>query len=145
MKTGALWIGDVGQSEWEEADIGKAGANYGWKITEGFHCHHPASSCNQDGLTGPVTEYSHDNGACSITGGYVYRGEAIPALDGYYLYADYCSGIVQAFAADGAAAGSKPAVTTLREHGPEISSFAEDLSGELYLLDFDGSIEKVAP
>jgi glucose/arabinose dehydrogenase len=144
-KTGVLWVGDVGQGNWEEVDIGKPGANYGWNIMEGFHCYQPASGCNQDGLTLPVTEYSHDNGACSITGGYVYRGDAIPALDSYYLYADYCSGIVQAFAVEDTAAGSKPAITTLRESGPEVSSFAQDLSGEVYVLDFDGTIEKLTP
>jgi hypothetical protein len=110
---------------------------------EGFHCYQPAAGCNKDGLTLPVSEYSHDNGACSITGGYVYRGNAIPSLNGYYIYADYCSGIVQAFTAKGAAPGSKPAITTLRKSGREVSSFAQDLSGELYLLAFDGTIEKI--
>ena len=61
------------------------------------------------------------------------------------MYADYCSGIVQAFAVDGAEAGSKPAVTTLRPSGPEVSSFAQDLSGALYVLDFDGTIERIVP
>lgn len=143
--TGTPWIADVGQSNWEEVDIGEPGANYGWNVMEGFHCYQPSNGCDEDGLTLPVTEYSHADGACSITGGFVYRGDAIPALRGYYVYADYCSGIVQAFTVDGADAGSKPTVATLRPSGPEVSSFAQDLSGELYVLDFDGTIERIVP
>lgn len=144
-QTGVLWIGDVGQANWEEVDIGQAGANYGWNIMEGSHCYQPSSGCEEDGLVLPVTEYSHADGACAITGGYVYRGQAIPKLDGYYVYGDYCSGVVRAFPAAGAAAGSKPPLTTLRTKGPEVASFARDASGELYLLGFDGAIQKLVP
>lgn len=144
-QTGTLWIGDVGSANWEEVDIGQAGRNYGWNIMEGAHCFQPPSGCDEHGLTLPVTEYSHSNGACSITGGYVYRGHLVPALDGFYVFGDYCSGVVQAFAVAGAHAGSNPPITTLRPAGPEIASFAEDASGEIYLLDFDGTIEKIVP
>jgi len=143
--TGALWIGDVGGSNWEEVDIGQRGANYGWNVMEGFQCLQPSSGCNQGGLVLPVTAYSHAEGRCAIVGGYVYRGKAIPALAGYYVFADYCSGVVQAFSVAGAAPGSKPATTTLRARGSQVSSLAQDASGELYLLDFDGKIEKLGP
>ena len=144
-KTGTLWIGDVGSSAWEEVDIGQAGKNYGWNIMEGAHCFQPPSGCDEDGLTLPVTEYGHSNGACSITGGYVYRGRLVPALDGFYVFGDYCSGIVQSFPVAGATAGSNPPITTLRPTGPQITSFAQDVSGEIYLLEFDGTIEKIVP
>ena len=144
-KTGELWAGDVGQNLFEEVDIVEPGKNYGWNIMEGFHCYKPSSGCNQSGLTLPVIEYPHSDGACSITGGYVYRGAAIPALDGAYVYADYCSGKVSAFPTTGAAPGSKPPVTTLRDSGTSVTSLAQDSSGELYLLEEDGKIYRMMP
>jgi len=92
-----------------------------------------------------VIEYPHTGGACSITGGYVYRGTAIPALDGAYVYADYCSGRVSAFPTQGAAAGSKPPITTLRDSGTSVTSLAQDDAGELYLLEEDGKIYRMTP
>ena len=143
-RTGELWAGDVGQNTYEEVDIVQAGKNYGWNIMEGFHCYKPSSGCDQSGLTLPVIEYQHSDGACSITGGYVYRGAAIPALDGAYVYADYCTGKVSAFPTAGAAPGSKPPVTTLRGSGTSVTSLAQDTSGELYLLEEDGKIYRMA-
>ena len=90
METGDLWVGDVGQNALEEVDIVHPGANYGWNVMEGSRCFR-SPSCNANEFQSPVTEYGRDLG-CSITGGYVYRGQRIPALEGAYLYADFCSG-----------------------------------------------------
>lgn len=145
-KTGEMWIGDVGESQWEEVDRGQPGANYGWAVMEGSHCFQPPSGCDRAGLTLPVIDYGHAGGACSITGGFVYRGTRIAALDGYYLYADYCTGIVQAFPVSSAVSGGHVKLTTLRKSGLQVTSFAQDIEGELYLLDSDGTIETlVAP
>ncbi|HEX8832116.1 MAG TPA: PQQ-dependent sugar dehydrogenase, partial [Longimicrobium sp.] len=91
--SGLLYVADVGQNQWEEVNVLPAatgGQNLGWNLMEGMHCYN-TSGCVQQGLTLPVLEYSHDDG-CSITGGFVYRGSAVPALRGHYFYADYCKG-----------------------------------------------------
>jgi hypothetical protein len=102
---GLIYIGDVGQSAFEEIDVASAsapGLNYGWPITEGLHCFEPPTDCDADGLTMPVVEVAHgDAGTCSITGGVVYRGSAIPELTGHYLYSDYCGGWLRSFRFDG--------------------------------------------
>ncbi len=94
--TGDLYIGDVGQNQWEEIDYQAAGSeggqNYGWRVWEATHLYSPNDPDPGDTVP-PVLEYSHADG-CSVTGGYVYRGEALPALDGVYFYGDYCSGTV---------------------------------------------------
>jgi glucose/arabinose dehydrogenase len=144
--TGDLYIADVGQSNWEEVNFAAAdggagrGVNYGWRVMEGNHCY-AADSCDQSGLTLPVLEYDHDQG-CSITGGYVYRGSSVPALQGEYFYADFCRGFVRSFQAGNPAAGmDRP---TLEPAGA-ISSFGEDASGELYILTEDGRVLKIVP
>jgi glucose/arabinose dehydrogenase len=140
--TGDLWIGDVGQGAWEEVDVARAGVgglNLGWNRMEGNHCYSPDTGCNQNGLTTPVTEYSHELG-CTVVGGYVYRGAANPALAGVYLFADYCTGRI--FAID-------PSTDAFREPvqvgngGDGISSFGEDAAGELYITHLDGDVSKV--
>ena len=139
--TGDFWIGDVGQGDWEEIDVARAGTsgqNFGWNVTEGFHCFR-AESCATDGLTGPVTEYGHEFG-CAVTGGYVYRGTAVPGLVGGYLFADYCSGTV--WVIDAAAAEVREPRIIL-ESGRSISSFGEDEAGELYATDIGGSLLRV--
>lgn len=141
---GQLWAGDVGQDAYEEVDIIEPGTNYGWNIMEGFHCYKPSSGCNQQGLTLPVVEYPHSNGACSVTGGYVYRGNDVPSLRGWYVYGDYCTGTVWAIPAT-SKPGSRPIPVTLVAKGPQISSFAQDYyragaPPELYILSFDGKI-----
>jgi len=91
--TGDLWIGDVGQSKWEEIDVARAGQrglDFGWNITEGFHCYQPSDGCDQSGLTPPVAEYGHDLG-CAVIGGVVFRGPAQGALAGGYVFGDACS------------------------------------------------------
>ncbi|MGZ4885701.1 MAG: PQQ-dependent sugar dehydrogenase, partial [Halobacteriota archaeon] len=89
--TGLLWVGDVGQDRIEEVDIVKSGGNYGWNIMEGSSCYSPPSGCNQTGLSLPIWEYNHSIGY-SVTGGFVYRGAALPELVGSYVYGDYGSG-----------------------------------------------------
>lgn len=138
-QTGNLWAGDVGQNQWEEIDIIIKGGNYGWNLREGSHCF-LGSGCDTTGLIDPVAEYNHSNG-CSVTGGYVYRGKAVPALTGRYLYADYCSGKVWTLDA----AQPERGATLLMESGLNISSFAEGLDGEIYLLDLErGGIYRLA-
>jgi glucose/arabinose dehydrogenase len=136
-QTGLLWAGDVGQGSWEEIDIIAKGANYGWNIMEGLHCYSPASGCDQSGLTLPIAEYDHSQGCCSVTGGYVYRGDQIPSLQGYYVYGDYCSGDIWALAYDGTVVTENMLLT---ESGLSITSFGEDLAGNLYILDRAGGI-----
>ena len=136
LETGLLWAADVGQNLWEEIDIITKGANYGWNIMEGSHCYSPSTGCNQSGLTLPIFEYDHSQG-CSVTGGYVYRGDQIPALQGYYIYGDYCSGNIWALAYDGSAVTEN---IRLVDSGLSITSFGEDLAGNLYILDRQGGI-----
>ena len=98
---------------------------------EGRHCYED-DDCDQTGLALPILEYGHDLG-CSVTGGYVYRGTAIPALQGHYFYADFCGGFVRSFRVEGGAAVDELDWPTLRPGGT-ISSFGEDAAGELYVL-----------
>jgi len=135
-ETGLLWAGDVGQSSWEEIDIIAKGANYGWNIMEGSHCYSPATGCDQSGLTLPIVEYDHSEG-CSVTGGYVYRGDQIPSLQGYYIYGDYCSGNIWALVYDGSVVTDN---VLLVDSDLSITSFGEDLAGNLYILDRQGGI-----
>ncbi len=131
--TGDLYIGDVGQNLWEEIDFQPAaspgGQNYGWRLKEGNHCYIPEQGCDPGGLTDPIFEYSHSEG-CSVTGGYVYRGPSIPALQGYYLYADYCTGEISALHSDGQGAWQNYSVTKIDKYLP---TFGEDNAGELFL------------
>lgn len=143
--TGRLWIGDVGQGTWEEIDLVNAGGNYGWNVMEGSHCYRPAKDCPQAGLTLPVAEYSHDDGGCSVTGGYVYRGQAVPELRGVYVFGDYCTGAIWGLRAEAAERGEVVEAKRYHGQGPGMSSFAEDAAGELYMLSFDGKIYRAVP
>jgi glucose/arabinose dehydrogenase len=146
--TGDLYIGDVGQDSFEEVDVAPAaagsgkGLNFGWNIMEGTHCYN-ASACNQSGLTLPVLEYPHSEG-CSVTGGYVYRGSVIPALQGLYFFGDYCQGTVRSFRYQGGSATELTDWPTLRPGG-SITSFGEDAAGELYVVIQSGSVFKIVP
>ncbi len=135
--TGDLWIGDVGQGSWEEVDRGPAGVgglDFGWNLMEGFHCFRSAGDdCATPDLTLPVAEYGHDLG-CSVTGGSVYRGAAQPALVGWYVFADYCSGRFWVLDATKAAAGPLEPIVAL-ESGRNVSSISEDAGGELLVTD----------
>ena len=138
-ETGDLWIGDVGQGETEEIDVvpaGEVGLNFGWNRMEGTNCYRPAQGCDQQGLTMPVTEYSHDLG-CTVIGGYAYRGAAQPALSGGYLFGDYCTGTL--WAIDPEADGTVEP-TIVGESGASLSSFGEDEAGELYATDIGAGL-----
>jgi glucose/arabinose dehydrogenase len=141
--TGDLWIGDVGQGSREEIDVARAGTgglDYGWNAMEGTTCFRDSDNdCATPDLTLPVTEYSHDFG-CSVTGGTVYRGAALPALQGWYVFADYCSGI---FWAIDAAEDRVETPTTVGESGLSVSAIAEDAAGELYVTDLSGGLYRI--
>jgi hypothetical protein len=149
--SGDLYIGDVGQDDWEEIDVeakGKGLLNYGWNTMEGTHCFN-AATCDQTGLTLPVTEFKHDGVDCSVTGGYVYRGTKIPGLIGTYLYADYCSQRVRTLAWSNGAILKEGEVTqdldTLSLTGG-LTAFGEDTAGELYIVidnNQDGTLGKL--
>ena len=147
---GDLFIGDVGQNMYEEVDYqpgnGTGGQNYGWAIFEGNDCYDAANVCAADApnFTRPVYTYTHDNGNCVVTGGYVYRGKRYPALDGEYIFGDYCSGTIWGFPAASAKSGSVHAAKLL-DTDLQISSFGEDASGELYVVDLGGYISKITP
>jgi glucose/arabinose dehydrogenase len=137
-ETGALWAGDVGQNRWEEVDVIDKGGNYGWRLFEGFEPFDKAAGRAPAGLIAPVTVYGREHG-CSITGGYVYRGAAVPTLRGQYLYADFCSGKVWALPADGAGRRDGRLIANV----PSPSSFGEDAAGELYVTSFDGGLYRL--
>ena len=132
-QTGELWVGDVGQDTWEEIDRVELGMNYGWDDREGAHCFEPPSGCLTNNVD-PITEYDHSLGF-SVTGGYVYRGSAIPSLQGYYLFGDFGSGRIWGVPAN-SAQGVAP--EELDDTSLSISSFAEGEDGELYALDYFG-------
>jgi len=140
--TGDLWIADVGQDVFEEINrqpAGVGGRNYGWRCMEAFSCTGLSGCiCNAVALTLPVTSYQHVSGRCSITGGYVYRGCAIPSLYGYYVYADYCTGEVWARNPDNGV------VTLLLNPGSLITSFGQDSYGELYITR-GSQLRKIVP
>ena len=145
-ETGDLWIADVGQGEYEEIDFSAAtggrdaakGANFGWNLFEGTHEYEGGSTA---GLTMPVFEYTHSDG-CSVTGGYRYRGTAVPGLQGAYLFADYCNNTIRALSFDGKVATE---IVSQREKPAPIISFGEDNNGELYVLAFDGTVSRIDP
>jgi glucose/arabinose dehydrogenase len=145
---GDLYIADVGERDWEEVNRSPAaegagrGANFGWSLMEGRHCLND-ESCDQAGLTLPVLEYSHSEG-CSITGGYVYRGARIPALQGHYFYADFCQGWVRSFRVTGGATLEETDWPTLHP-GRLVTSFGEDAAGELYVMTGEGRVLKIVP
>ena len=146
-KTGGMWIGDVGQDTWEEVDHLRhdtpAGTNFGWSFYEGRSVF-KTQPIDRSKLRFPVAVYRHvvsgaDN--CSITGGYVYRGSAIPRLVGQYLYADFCSGRIWKIPSR----GGRPTLTNMSFHASNISSFGEGSNGELYVVSLGGTIYKIVP
>jgi glucose/arabinose dehydrogenase len=145
--TGDFYIADVGQNAREEVNVSTAasgagrGSNYGWKIMEGNLCFSPSSGCSMDGLTLPAVDYGHTGVACSITGGYVYRGTAIPALLGTYFYADFCAGFVRSFRYVNGLVTEH--VTWASLGGGNITSFGEDAAGELYIMTSAGGLFRI--
>lgn len=138
--TSKLWAGDVGANAIEEVDIIERGGNYGWDRLEGDDCHEPRSGCDRAGTVAPVATYTHEDG-CSITGGVVYRGSQLPALEGNYLYGDFCSGQIWALPADG---NGEPVLVAEADGDRRVSSFATDEAGEVYLLIHGGPILRIA-
>ena len=139
-----LYIADVGQDFWEEVNVANAsaaGRNYGWRTMEGAHCYNPSSDCNQAGLTLPILEYYHSDG-CSITGGFVYRGAAIPEMRGHYFYSDYCDGWLRSFRLSGGAAVEQQD-WPIGNIG-SVLSFGVDAAGELYMLSSNGRVYRLA-
>ena len=144
FKTAELWVADVGQEKWEEVDLVTRGGNYGWRLMEGAHCYNPAVACPTAGLAVPVMEYGHEAGRCSIIGGYVYRGRALPALQGWYVSGDFCSGEVFVFRKSDES-GGVAGPTVLLKTSFRISSFGQNEAGELYVLDHGGGIYRLVP
>lgn len=132
-----VWIADVGQGTIEEVDAepaSRAGANYGWPVMEGSQCFQ-APTCDPSPYVMPVTEYDHSQG-CSITGGYVYRGAAIPSLAGSYLYSDYCAGFLRSWSPDTGDIDWTPLVGAT----PSVTGFGVGGDGELYVVSQSGRI-----
>lgn len=144
--TGDLYLADVGQNTWEEVNFVAAGRpggiNFGWNILEGTHCF-SSSNCDPAGLEQPIFEYNHSEGGCSITGGYVYRGQQFPQLWGNYFVGDYCSGNI--WATVPTSDGTFTTQRVLGNSGLLISSFGEDAAGELYVLDHQGKVLQIQP
>lgn len=142
---GMLYVADVGQGSWEEVNAvpaTDAGLNYGWNILEASECY-GSSGCDRSGLTLPMLEYGHDGGACSITGGFVYRGQQIAGLRGYYFYSDYCAGWLRSFRlADGRAEDQQE--WDVGDLG-NVTSFGEDSARELYVTSANGRVYRIIP
>ncbi len=138
--TGDLYIGDVGQNEWEEIDFIPAGSpggeNFGWDHREGMHDYEGGGPAD---MVDPIAEYSHSEGGCSVTGGHVYRG-AMPEWNGIYLYGDYCTGIVWGLIRSGETWQKQ----LLFDTDFRITSFAQDANGEVYIIDDAGEIYRLA-
>lgn len=137
-ETGDLWIGDVGQNEYEEVTVlpaGEGGANLGWSVVEGPECY-AGPNCDPEEFVQPAFSYTHSSGAgCSVTGGYVYRGEEFAGLTGVYVLSDYCTGLIWGGGVDasGELVFSEPV-----ESGFQVSSFGDGANGEVYLTDLTG-------
>jgi glucose/arabinose dehydrogenase len=143
--TGDFFVADVGQGTWEEINFQPAasigGENYGWDVLEGMHCFEdiPQGSCNQflnGGSTLPVLEYSHSFG-CSVTGGYRYRGQLYPQLDGIYFYSDLCSGTIWGAIQD---KQGRWISQDLLDSGLTVTTFGEDEAGEVYVADYSSGV-----
>jgi glucose/arabinose dehydrogenase len=138
--TGRQFVADVGESSFEEIDIVTRGGNFGWNTMEGMHCFNPPAGCNQSGLALPIVEYSHAEGN-SVIGGFVYHGQSIPSLRGTYIFADFGVGTIWGLSESPANTWTR---TVLLKTGRNISSFGQDQAGELYVVDFAGSVLKLA-
>jgi hypothetical protein len=165
---GDLYVADVGQNCWEEvnyvAGSGPGGENYGWRQMEGSNCFNPAlplncdppaaacsgsPPCKDPGLTDPVLAYSHLGGACSVTGGFVYRGCLMPGFAGTYFYGDFCDGFVKSFRIAGGSITEEMDWSDQVDPGGtlanRLSSFGLDAQGEIYITDRDGSVLRILP
>ena len=153
--SGTLWAGDVGQNKYEYVHVIENGGNYGWSVREGFHPFHPRAKVDKSSpIRPPIVEYPHgpnddpkrkDFGQ-SITGGYVYRGKALPELDGVYVYGDFNTGRIWGvrLGKDGKAAENGELIDITKSKPLNIAAFGEDQKGELFILAFDGQIHRHA-
>lgn len=132
---GKLIVADVGQSTWEEVSIVPSGANLGWSQREAFHCFPPERACSTDGMTDPIYAYGRDDGQ-SITGGYVYLGEKIPALRGQYVFGDFVTGRIWALKLPDTPTAPPPTASSLGRWPILISTFGRDPQGSVYVGDF---------
>ena len=166
-KTGDIYYGDVGQNKWEEVNFEPAsssgGNNYGWRQMEASYCFEPKENCIRDGMVLPIIEYPNDAyhpafalgrknqlnvEGCSVTGGYVYRGEKLKGFEGVYFFGDYCSGNIWSFKVkDGKANAFKNRTEEINiadgEFTNYISSFGQDADGEIYIVDYNGAVYKI--
>jgi hypothetical protein len=149
--TSRLYVADVGQNKYEEVDVVMRDApapgvavNFGWPLTEGSKCYpNDQATCNTAGQTLPVLEFDHSTGACAITGGYVYRGAALPELTGRYFYSDYCAGFVRSFRYWNGQAVEKVEWIAPNAVG-RVLSFGEDAARELYAITGSGKVYRIA-
>src|SRR5512134_2997646 len=145
--TGDLYIGDVGQATWEEIDyqvaLAAGGANYGWRVMEGPDCF-GAANCDRTGLTLPIHAYPTSEG-CAVVGGYVYRGTAVTALAGQYVYSDNCAGFIRTFEVAGGVDGNHRVRTGTFTPGTGVTSFGEDGDGDLYVMTLSGKLFRFVP
>ena len=142
-QTGDMFIGDVGQGTWEEVDAepaGEGGRNYGWNVMEGPDCFRGVP-CDPNAFTLPVAWYSTQNDDhCAVTGGYVYRGTALPGLVGRYVFGDYCAGAIYGLDAATALSTGRAEIVELTRAGMSITSFGEDEAGEIYVVGHSGRV-----
>lgn len=135
--TGQLYAGDVGQNKIEEIDVVTIGGNYGWRIWEGTQCtKRDPGQCDPTGFVFPIAEYNHTGGRCAVIGGYVYRGAQASLPTGTYVYGDGCTGEIFLFV--------NQASSVALDTGLPISSFGEDESGEIYVVDLGGTVSRIA-
>ncbi len=142
-----IYIADVGQSAFEEVSVAalEPDVNFGWPITEGLHCFRPPSGCDVDGLTLPVLEVAHgDAGTCSITGGIVYRGDAIPEIDGHFFYSDYCGGYLRSLRYEDGQLVDEVDWTDQVGVPGRVVGFGVDRGGEMYVLTTEVILKVVA-
>ena len=137
-----LYVADVGQNAFEEISVVTAstgGLNFGWNVMEASSCFQTAT-CDMSGLVQPALEYANGGSACSVTGGYVYRGSAIPEIRGHYFYSDWCGGFLRSFRYEG---GGATAETDWGLEAGNVTSFGQGSDGELYLTSSDGEVLRV--
>jgi hypothetical protein len=146
-RTGDLWIADVGAADWEEVDVLPAsegagrGANLGWSLREGAHDTGKTGD-RSVAMVDPIFEYSHDEGA-SITGGFVYRGTRVPELNGVYLFSDFAAATLRGLVVTDGRLDQQAVIPTTGDSMSQVSSFAEDAAGDVYVLNLSGEILRI--
>lgn len=145
IDVGVIYIGDVGQANWEEINVqplAAGGLDYGWPNFEGEDCYKPSDGCDMIGWQAPTLAYTHEEG-CSVSGGYVYRGVSIPELYGHYFYADWCNGWIRSFRYHEGEVIEEQDWSGDLDGAGQVSSFGLDSDGELLVVDSNGSVYRV--